>query len=93
MVAEAPVVVVDNAEELRYEAWIGDRLAGTIRYTLDEDEITLVQTEVDPQLEGHGVGNELVRQALDAERARGRRVRPLCPFVAEFIRRHPDYAP
>jgi uncharacterized protein len=91
-VVAAPTVR-DNPDELRYEAWVGDRLAGTIRYTLDGDTITLVHTEVEPEFEGHGVGNELVRQALDTERARGRKVRPLCPFVAAFIRRHPDYAP
>ena len=53
--------------------------------------ITLVHTDVDPKWEGQGVGSELVRGALDDLRARGLKVRPLCPFVAAFIRRHPEY--
>jgi len=87
------VRVVDNTNELRYEAWVDDRLAGIIRYTLDDDEITLVHTQVEPEYEGHGVGSELVRGALDAERARGRRGRPPCPFVAGVIPPHPAYVP
>jgi uncharacterized protein len=33
----------------------------------------------------------LARFALDDARARGLRVRPDCPFVARFIRAHPEY--
>jgi predicted GNAT family acetyltransferase len=52
----------------------------------------LVHTEVAPSAEGAGVGSRLVRGALDDVRARGLRVAPLCPFVREYIRRHPEYA-
>jgi len=83
--------VVDNPSELRYEAWVGDELAGTIRYTLAPETITMVHTEVAPRFEGEGVGSELVKGALDDTRDRNRRLRPLCPFVAEYIRRHPEY--
>jgi predicted GNAT family acetyltransferase len=52
----------------------------------------LVHTEVEPRAEGTGLGSQLVTEALDDIRARGLRVVPLCPFVAAYIRRHPDYA-
>ena len=83
--------VVDNAAELRYEIRVDGRLAGSIRYTRDGDVVTLVHTEVDPAFEGHGVGSALVQGALDDARARGLTVRPLCPFVAAWLRAHPDY--
>jgi predicted GNAT family acetyltransferase len=38
------------------------------------------------------VGSQLVRGALDDLRARGLRVVPLCPFVAAYLRRHPEDA-
>jgi predicted GNAT family acetyltransferase len=47
---------------------------------------------VDDAFEGHGVGSTLVREALDAVRGEGLRVVPQCPFVKEFIGRHPEYA-
>ena len=85
--------VVDNPAEPRYGLRLGDRLAGHIRYTRDDDgALTLVHTEIEPDLEGDGLGAALVRGTLDDLRARGLRMRPLCPFVAAFVRRHPDYA-
>ena len=83
--------IVDNRDELRYEAWLDGELAGEIRYTLDPGTITLVHTEVEPAHEGEGVGSALVRGALDDIRARDLRLRPLCPFVADFLKRHPEY--
>ncbi len=84
--------VAHDPAELRYELWLGDRLAGHIRYTRDDDgALTLVHTEIDPDLEGDGLGTTLVRGTLDDLRARGLRMRPLCPFVAAFVRRHPEY--
>jgi predicted GNAT family acetyltransferase len=53
--------------------------------------VTLVHTEVEPEWEGHGIGSKLVLGALDDVRARGLRIRPLCPFVAGYIRHHPEY--
>jgi predicted GNAT family acetyltransferase len=85
------VTVRDNADELRYEIEEGGEVRGTIRYTRGDGVITLVHTEVDPKWEGHGVGSALVQGALDDIRARGLKVRPLCPFVAAYIRHHPDY--
>jgi uncharacterized protein len=46
---------------------------------------------VDPHFEGKGVGAALVQGVLDDVRARGLKVRPCCPFVAAYIRRHPEY--
>jgi predicted GNAT family acetyltransferase len=83
--------IVDNPSELRYEAWAGDTLAGLIRYTLDGDVLTMVHTEVEPAFEGEGLGSKLVSGALDDVRAQGKRIRPLCPFVAAHVRGHPEY--
>jgi predicted GNAT family acetyltransferase len=79
--------VVNNTDAGRYET-----SGGHIAYTRDGDVVTMTHTEVDPALEGQGIGGELVRQALDDVRAHGLRVRPSCPFVAAYIRRHPEYA-
>jgi uncharacterized protein len=84
--------IVDNPAELRYEIWVDDHLAGEIRYTLDGEVVTMVHTEIDPAREGAGLGQALVAGALDDVRGQGRRVRPICPFVAKYIARHPEYA-
>ena len=50
----------------------------------------MTHAEVDPSREGRGLGSTLVRGALDDVRARGLKVRPDCPFVADYIARHAD---
>jgi predicted GNAT family acetyltransferase len=86
------LAVRDNPEELRYEALRDGRLVGIIRYRTEPGVVVLVHTEVDEAVEGTGVGSQLVRGALDDLRARGLRVVPLCPFVAAYLRRHPESA-
>jgi predicted GNAT family acetyltransferase len=87
------VTVRDHPEESRFEAFVGDELAGFAAYELADGVITFTHTEVADAYEGHGVGSALVRSALDAVRSEGsRRVRPLCPFVRAWIDHHPDYA-
>ena len=86
------VDVTNNAAALQYEVELNGTPAGLIRYTVDGDVITMVHTEVEPQFEGEGVGSELVKQALDDIRSQGKRVNPVCPFVAAYIERHGEYA-
>ena len=48
-------------------------------------------TEVEPAFEGKGVGAALARAALDDARERNLTVIATCPFVAGWMRRHPEY--
>jgi uncharacterized protein len=92
-VADLEIDVTDNPVELQYELRVDGVLAGLIRYVREDDgTVALVHTEVDPGIEGYGLGGKLVAGALDDARARGLRVRPLCPFVAAYVKRHPEYA-
>ena len=84
--------VTRNDAALQYDIELNGTPAGLIRFTRDEDVVTLVHTEVDPQFEGEGVGSTLVQRALDDIRSRGERVVPLCPFVSAYLERHPEYA-
>jgi len=81
-----------NPAKHRYEAWAGERLLGFVTYREEPGRITLVHTEVEPELEHRGVASQLVAATLDDVRARGLAVVPMCPFVRAFIRRHPEYA-
>ena len=83
-------VVRDNPEELRYEILRDGELLGEILYRTRPGAVVLVHTEVAPSAEGQGVGGRLVAGALEDIRSRGLRVVPVCPFVAAYIRRHPE---
>jgi predicted GNAT family acetyltransferase len=85
--------VVRNEQRHRYEALLDGEVAGFMTYRVGDGTIELVHTEVDDTFEGEGVGSTLVRDVLDGIRREGDRgVIPSCPFVAEWIERHPDYA-
>lgn len=83
--------LIDNTENHQYEFHI-DKLVPKIEYIKSKNgEIYLTHTEVPVQLEGKGVGSQLVKKVLkDIERQELRLV-PLCPFVAGYIKKHPDW--
>ena len=89
----ADVEIRNNPEKDRYEAWLGDELAGYAEYELRANEsIVFVHTEVEDKFEGEGVGSTLVRGALDdVDRDGELEVVVKCPFIREWIGRHPDY--
>jgi len=88
----ADVDIKNNPEKARYEAWLGDELAGYAEYELRDETITFVHTVVEDEFEGEGVGSTLVREALDEVQRDGELdVVVKCPFIREWIERHPDY--
>lgn len=82
--------MADNPDAGRFEARLGDVVAVS-EYKLASGVMIFTHTEVPQELEGQGVGSALVRGALDHARTNGYRVAPICPFVAAWIRRHPEY--
>ncbi|MER5493040.1 GNAT family N-acetyltransferase [Streptomyces sp. LE64] len=85
------VTVVDAPERQRYEARVGEVLAGFAQYIRTAELVAFVHTEVDPGFEGRGIGGALVRASLDAARATGTSVLAVCPFYSGWIARHPEY--
>ncbi|MFC5730157.1 MULTISPECIES: GNAT family N-acetyltransferase [Nocardioides] len=83
--------VVDAPERQRYEAIRDGAVLGFAAYQKTDELIVFTHTEVDPALEGQGVGGALVQGALDHVRTLGLRVLPICPFVQAWMDRHPDY--
>jgi predicted GNAT family acetyltransferase len=84
------LTVRNNTEAQRFEVELGGERAVT-DYYLNNNIIILRHTEVSPGLEGRGVARKLVQAALDEAREKGYQVMPLCPYVAGFIRKHPEY--
>ncbi|MGJ6980601.1 GNAT family N-acetyltransferase [Aestuariimicrobium soli] len=88
----ADVTVTHAPSASRYEVHFNGELAGFIDYVQSGDVLDLTHTEVFPQFGGQGIGGQLVQGALDQIREAGQTIVPTCPFVATFVKRHPDYA-
>jgi predicted GNAT family acetyltransferase len=90
--AESALEVVDVPDRHRYEIVRDGTVLGYAAYQKTDQLIVFTHTEVDPSLEGRGVGSLLVRGALDHVRTLGLAVLPVCPFVQAWLARHRDYA-
>jgi hypothetical protein len=82
--------VVDNPTRSRFEMAL-DGGTAFASYRRAGDVLIVPHTEVPAQLEGRGFGSMLVKGVLELARAKGLKVRPACPFLADYMRRHPEY--
>ena len=89
LIASEVMHVVDNPERKRFELVVEGQTA-FLAYHRTPGSLTRIHTEVPESLRGHHLGDVLVKAALDAARAKGVRVVPLCPFVKAYLRKHPD---
>jgi len=80
----------DNEEKKRFEFKLPEHTP-FIEYIRTKDKIYLTHTEVPVALEGQGIGKELVRQALEDTKEKDLTLIPLCPFVAAYIKKNPEY--
>jgi len=83
--------VTDNPDARRFEVRANGTSAGFISYRLEAGQITLIHTEIQDAFEGKGVASTLVKRALGMVRDSGLVLVPVCPFVAGYLQRHPEY--
>jgi predicted GNAT family acetyltransferase len=80
----------DNEDRNRFELDVEGAIA-FVAYGKSPGAITLVHTEVPPQLGGKGIGSKLGRATLDAVRAQGRKLTVECDFIRSFMTKHGEY--
>lgn len=83
--------VRDNPARQRFEIDLDGHTAYAT-YKRADGVLTILHTEVPKELNGRGIGSKLARGVLDSARAQGLQVKPLCPFVASYMDKHPEYA-
>ena len=86
----ANYAIRDNVEKHRFEADLGDGSLSIANYYLRDGKIVVTHTEVPPAHEGEGIGTALIRFALKEIRERGLKLVPLCPFFADYIKKHAE---
>ena len=60
-------------------------------YRLSGDVLQLIHTEVPQKLAGKGIGSQLAENALKWAREQKLKVEIICPFVKEYVAKHPEY--
>ena len=84
------LTVVDRPDAGRYELHLDGERVGLADYSIRDGVITIPHVETDPQHRGKNFAARLMAGALDDIRERGMTVRPLCPYAAAYMQRHPD---
>lgn len=84
------VEITDNTQRRRFELHVDGELAALITYGRNQHQIALTHTETEPGFEGKGYGKQTAEFALDWAREHGVEVLPFCPFVRDYIAKHPE---
>ena len=79
-----------NEAEQRFEME-ADGATAIIQALVKGDVMLLLHTEVPPELGGRGIGSRIVQRALEYIDQHGYKLAPLCPFVAKYLRLHPEW--
>ena len=79
-----------NQAARRFEVAVGKKIA-KIDYVQSNGRLNLLHTEVPEESQGQGIGSELAKAALEYARAEYLEVIPTCPFIAIYIKGHPEY--
>lgn len=80
-----------NNELSRQLELVIDGVKAKIEYDMQKDRMFLLHTEVPPALGGRGIGNAIVEKALHYIDENNLKLVPLCPFVASYVRKHPEW--
>ncbi|GAB4098666.1 bifunctional pirin family protein/GNAT family N-acetyltransferase [Sinomonas halotolerans] len=85
------VAVRHSPQGGRYEITVGGAVVGFTQYRLKDAGrlVAFDHTMVGEAFSGQGLAGRLVAAALGDVRAKGQRVRPHCPYVRGYLKRHP----
>jgi predicted GNAT family acetyltransferase len=89
---EDDIRITRNDDAGRYELFVGDRLVSIATFQQTGTVVAIPHTETNPAFGGRGLAGRLVRHVLDDIKAGGLEVAPWCPFVSDYIVKHPEYA-
>lgn len=93
MTQQATTPVVRNVDPRhRYEILVEGERAGLTAYRDRGEQRVFFHTEIDDAYAGQGLAAVLVDQALTDVRAAGKRIVPVCPYVAKFLKKHEEFA-
>ncbi|WP_316821248.1 GNAT family N-acetyltransferase [Pedobacter gandavensis] len=82
--------LIKHAEEHRFELKVGEYTA-FIEYKERDKKIWLIHTESPVELQGKGAATAVIEKTLAYIEDNGYKLIPLCPLVAAYLKRHPDW--
>jgi len=84
------IPVFNNSERKQFEIKVNGETA-VLQYRFHGGQIWLMHTEVPKNLEGRGIASSLAHYGLEWAKKNNMKAKVLCPFVAIYLKRHPEY--
>ncbi|ULQ51305.1 GNAT family N-acetyltransferase [Flavihumibacter fluvii] len=84
------IVITDNQQQQQFQATLNGEQA-YLEYRWYKQALALMHTFVPESLEGKGIASALAKFALEYAKANKIQVMVYCPFVATYLKRHPEY--
>jgi predicted GNAT family acetyltransferase len=84
------ITIINNENDQRFEASIKGATA-FVQYRHYKGDIAFMHTSVPQALEGQGIASQLAVHALEYARQHRLPVMVYCPFIAGYIKKHPEY--
>lgn len=82
--------VTNNEKQMQFEIHSNGELA-LLQYRFYKKDIALMHTEVPETLQNRGIASMLAHHAFEWAREHDKKVMVYCPFVAAYLKRHPEY--
>ncbi len=79
----------NNEANMQFEYREGDTLA-SLEYRYYKDNLAMMHTVVPPSLGGKGIASALAAFAFDYASKKNKKVMVYCPFVAQYVKKHPE---
>src|SRR5262245_29299496 len=83
--------VKENPLQHRFELPIRDDLLAIVYYRIEDGRVALIDTEVPAEFSGRGIATQLAAGTFELLRKTGRRAVLRCPFMGQFLVKHPEY--
>jgi len=82
--------VVNDEAGMKFEIE-GEGEIAYLEYRFYKKDMAMMHTFVPKKLEGKGIASALAKEAFSYAEKLNKAVMVYCPFVAAFVKRHPEY--
>lgn len=89
---ENDIQITHDEKQMQFKSPVGEEFAH-LDYRFYKDDIALMHTFVPVEGRGKGYGPALAKFALEYAKANNLKIMVYCPFVAKYIKQHPEYEP
>ena len=82
--------IINNKVQQQFEVHAEDEVAVLV-YRFYKNDVALMHTDVPAKLGNKGIASALAKHALEWAKEHHKKVMVYCPFVASYLKRHPEY--